>query len=114
MDQIKIEKELSGKSILRGKEYDGSVYLFFTDNTFCRIIGCGWDEHDAKICDSDTYIELSIYDKYNLGIITKDELDKAIQEEKDREEQKKQKRKVDKEKEELETLKKLKAKYPNA
>ena len=76
---------------------------------FCVFKGCGWDERDVELMDEDFGIDPNDYnykELHGLGFITDSEKTKY--------EVELLKRKRAKEvQDEVETLKKLKAKYPN-
>jgi hypothetical protein len=57
MEQIKNSDLLEGKIIERTDYLNNKFFLFFTDNTFCIISGCGWEEHDVEINDDDFEVE---------------------------------------------------------
>ena len=57
MEQIKNSDILEGKIIERTDYLNNKFFLFFTDNTFCIISGCGWEEHDVEINDDDFEVE---------------------------------------------------------
>jgi hypothetical protein len=109
MEQITESEELLGKQIKKTDYIDNHFFLFFTDETFCVFKGCGWDERDVELMDEDFGIEPNDYnykELHGLGFITDAEKTKY--------EVELLKRKRAKEvQEEVETLKKLKAKYPN-
>jgi len=109
MKQIIESEELIGKQIKKTDYIDNHFFLFFTDKTFCVFKGCGSDERDVELMCEDFSIEPNDYnykELYNLGFITDFEKTKY--------EVKLLKQKRDAEfKNEVETLKKLKAKYPN-
>lgn len=109
MEQIKKSNELIDKQIKRTAYTDNHFFLFFTDDTFCVFRGCGWDERDVELMDEDFYTEPSSYnykELHELGFITFEQKAEYAtlfaNQAKDEEISK-----------ELETLKKLKEKYPN-
>ena len=48
MEQIRNQDLVKGKIIERTDYLDNQFFIFFTDNTFCIISGCGWDENDVE------------------------------------------------------------------
>lgn len=109
MEQLKKSGDLIYRKIERTNYTDNHFFLFFTDDTFCVFRGCGWGERDVELMDEDFYTEPNSYnykELHELGFITfqqKAEYDALFA-----------KQERDKEiSQELETLKKLKSKYPN-
>jgi hypothetical protein len=110
MEQIRNSDLIEGKTIQRTDYLDNKFFLFFTDNTFCIISGCGWDERDVEFNEDKFEVEpnTSNYDDLkSIGII--DEATffkfKDIKEQKNKEYRKQQ---------EIKQLNELRKKYPDA
>lgn len=110
MEQIKNSDLLKGKTIERADYLDNKFFLFFTDNTFCIISGCGWEGHDVELNDDDFEVEPNIYnydDLKSIGLI--DEATffkfKELKEQENMERRKQQ---------EIKQLNELRKKYPDA
>ena len=69
MEQIKNSDLLEGKTIERTDYLDNKLFLFFTDNTFCIISGCGWEDHDVELNDDDFDVEPNTSNYNDLKII---------------------------------------------
>lgn len=105
--QITCELDLSGKTIERIADYDGEMFIFFTDETFCALQSAGYELRYIELIPSEHTLKL---DKYNhlklksLGLISQEEYNAIVDKNRKAEIAKK-------EKEEMELFVKLKQKY---
>ncbi len=104
MKQIIEEKDLIGKTILKTGYSYNRFMLYLSDECFAIFRGCGWDSKDVELMDEKFPLTPTVsncYELQELGVITKQEMDKVYSDYKS----KQQKAKEEKERQEYERLK---------
>jgi hypothetical protein len=79
MKQIKLEKDLIGKTISKISRTHWSLFLFFDDDSFAVLKGCYDHEGEIELSETDFSFVTSLENScelMELGYISKEEYDK--------------------------------------
>ncbi len=109
MKQLTKTNELIGKTIKRNAYLENKLFFFFTDDTFCIVKGCGWEEWDVELSSDEFNTEPSDYyldDLKEIGLLEEEKYLQLKAELNKREKESEKKHELDK-------LAELKKKYPN-